>query len=128
MARQQTLLLAIREDIGPKTILNAPELFRAAKGFAWTDLPRESLPNLVTLFGNARSSSVKSLRIVPPKYPSWLTKSIINKIHKNIAELVGVPWPPPSPNPSPTPVPSVGPSATAAPSTAPAPTAAPAPT
>ena len=54
MARQQTLLLAVRDDIGPKTILNAPELFRAAKGFAWTDLPRESLPNLVTLFGNAR--------------------------------------------------------------------------
>ena len=54
MARQQTLLLAVRDDTGPKTILNAPELFRAAKGFAWTDLPRESLPNLVTLFGNAR--------------------------------------------------------------------------
>jgi LCP family protein required for cell wall assembly len=128
MARQQTLLVAIRDDIGPKTILNAPELFRAAKGFAWTDLPRESLPNLVTLFGNARASSVKSLRIVPPKYPSWLTKAIIAKVQKNIAELVNVPWPPPSPTPSPTPVPSVGPSATAAPSTAPTPTASPAPT
>ena len=53
MARQQTLLLAIRDDIGPKTIVNAPDLFRAAKGFAWTDLPRDSLPNLVTLFGKA---------------------------------------------------------------------------
>jgi LCP family protein required for cell wall assembly len=127
MTRQQTVLLAIRDDIGPKTILNAPELFRAAKGFAWTDLPRESLPNLVTLFGNARAASVQSLRIVPPKYPSWLTKSIITKIQKNIAEMVGVPWPPPSATPAPTPVPSVGPSATAAPSTAPALTASPAP-
>lgn len=124
MARQQTLLLAIRDDIGPKTILNASELFRAAKGFAWTDLPRESLPNLVTLFGNARSASVGNLRIVPPKYPSWLTKSIITKIQKNIAELVGVPWPPPSPTPSPSPVPSAAPSATTAPasSVSPAPT------
>ena len=53
MARQQTLLLAIRDQIGAKTILNAPDLFAAAKGFTWTDLPRDSLPNLVTLFGKA---------------------------------------------------------------------------
>jgi LCP family protein required for cell wall assembly len=126
MARQQTLLVAIRDDIGPKTILNAPELFRSAKGFAWTDLPRESLPNLVTLFGKASSSSVKSLRIVPPKYPSWLTPSIVKQIHKNIAELLGLPWPPPSPSPSPSPGPSIAPSV--APGTAPSTTASPAPT
>ena len=128
MARQQTLLVAIRDDIGPKTILNAPELFRAAKGFAWTDLPRESLPNLVTLFGKASSASVKSLRIVPPKYPSWLTPSIVKQIHKNIAELLGLPWPPPpSPSPSPSPAPSIAPSV-ADPRPRPPPTAAPAPT
>ena len=128
MARQQTLLLAIRDDIGPKTIVNAPDLFRAAKGFAWTDLPRESLPNLVTLFGKASSSSVKSLRIVPPKYPAWFTPSIVTKIQKNIAELLGLPWPPPSatPTPSPSPAPTLAPSA--ATSTSPPPTAAPAPT
>ena len=128
MARQQTLLLAIRDDIGPKTILNAPDLFRAAKGFAWTDLPRESLPNLVTLFGKASSSSVKSLRIVPPKYPSWLTPSIVTKVQKNIAELLGLPWPPPSATPTPTspPAPTIAPTAPSA--TAPPATAAPAPT
>jgi LCP family protein required for cell wall assembly len=123
MARQQTLLTAIRDDIGPKTVLNAPELFRAAKGFVWTDLPRDSLPNLVTLFGEARHASINSLRIVPPKYPSWLTHSIITKIRKNIGDLVGVPWSPPAPPPSPTPspAPSVAPttpSSTASPSTA----------
>ena len=74
MSRQQTLLLAIREDIGPKTILNAPDLFKAAKGFTWTDLPRSSLPNLVTLFGKAANAGVKHLRIVPPTYPTWLTQ------------------------------------------------------
>ncbi len=109
MARQQTLLLAIRDDIGPNTIFNAPALFKAAKGFAWTDLPRDSLPNLVTLFGRAADASVKSLRIVPPKYPAWLTPSIVTKIQKNIAELLGLPWPPPSPSPSPTPAPAATP-------------------
>jgi polyisoprenyl-teichoic acid--peptidoglycan teichoic acid transferase len=128
MARQQTLLLAIRDDIGPKTILNAPDLFRAAKGFAWTDLPRESLPNLVNLFGKASSASVKSLRIVPPKYPAWFTPSIVTKIQKNIAELLGLPWPPPSPAPSPSPAPAatIAPSAPSA--TGSSPPASPAPT
>jgi LCP family protein required for cell wall assembly len=111
MARQQTLLMAIREDIGPKTILNAPDLFQAAKGFTWTDLPRDSLPNLVMLFGKAADASVKHLRIVPPTYDDWLTPSEITRIRAAIAKLLGTVPPPtasPSigPSPSPTPPPS----------------------
>ena len=98
MARQQTLLLAIRKQIGPDTILNAPDLFNAAKGFVWTDLPRSSLPSLVELFGKAQTASVKQLRIVPPTYPEWLTKTEITKIQKAIAALLGLPAPTPSPS------------------------------
>jgi hypothetical protein len=132
MARQQTLLLAIRNDIGADTILNAPSLFKAAKGFAWTDLPRNSLPSLVNLFSRAASSSVKSLRIVPPKYPPWLTTSEITKIRNAIAALLGVP-PPPAPTPSPSGSPSPSPAATSAPTdtpppATPPPTESPAPT
>jgi len=113
MQRQQTLLLAIRAQIGPATILNAPDLFNAAKGFAWTDLPRDSLPNLVELFGKAESASVKHLRVVPPTYPEWLTPAEITKIQHDIAALLGVaPPPPPSPSPSPSPSPVPSPSPT----------------
>jgi LCP family protein required for cell wall assembly len=101
MQRQQTLLLAIRDEIGPNTIVNAPALLKAAKGFAWTDLPRESLPNLVNLFGRAQDASVKQLRIVPPKYPSWLTTSEITKIRNAIANMLGLPSPTVSPAPTP---------------------------
>jgi len=122
MARQQTLLLAIRKQIGPETILNAPDLFNAAKGFTWTDLPRSSLPSLVELFGKAQTASVKQLRIVPPTYPEWLTKSEITKIQHDILNLLGIPIPPsPSPAPSPTAAPSAAPSGSEAPSE-PAPT------
>ncbi|NJD27810.1 MAG: LytR family transcriptional regulator [Chloroflexi bacterium] len=124
MARQQTVLLAIRDQIGPATILNAPGLFKAAKGFAWTDLPRSSLPNLVELFGKAANASVKQLRIVPPKYPSWLTPAIITKIRKDVAAMLGVP---PPPEPSPTPVPSFEPTPSVEPSTGPSPSPSPAP-
>ena len=136
MARQQTLLLAIRHQIGPDDILHAPDLFDAAKGFTWTDLPRSSLPNLVTLFGRAQTATVKHLRIVPPTYPSWLTEPEITQIRKAVAALLGT-LPPPTapptaaPSPSPTeggsPSPSLEPSPSAAPTTTPtaAPTAAP---
>jgi LCP family protein required for cell wall assembly len=115
MQRQQTLLLAIREQIGADTIINAPGLFKAAKGFAWTDLPREALPNLVELFAKAQGASVKQLRIVPPKYPSWLTKAEITKIRNAIANVLGVA--PPAPSPSPTSAVSHTPAPTAPPST-----------
>jgi LCP family protein required for cell wall assembly len=117
MARQQTLLLAIRKQIGPDTIFNAPDLFSAAKGFVWTDLPRDSLPNLVTLFSKAQTATVKQLRIVPPTYPEWLTKSEIVKIQSAIAALLGLPAPTPSAGATTTP--------TTAPTHTPAPTAPP---
>jgi LCP family protein required for cell wall assembly len=122
MQRQQTLLLAIRDQIGPTTILDAPALASAAKGFVWTDLPRASLPNLVTLFGKAANASVKQLRIVPSTYPEVLTPGEIAKIQTDIAKLLGVPPPPtpsPSPSPSPSPVPSPSPTDTALPPTEP---------
>jgi LCP family protein required for cell wall assembly len=129
MARQQTLLLAIRNQIGANTILNAPALFKAAKGFAWTDLPRDSLPNLVNLFGKAKDASVKHLRIVPPKYPSWLTPAEITKIRNAIADLLGLPPPTPSPSPSSASDATLAPATQPPPSPSPLPpTAAPAPT
>ena len=128
MARQQTLLVAIREDIGPDTILNAPALFKAARGFTWTDLPRDSLPNLVTLFGRAADAAVKHLRIVPPAYPSWLTPAEITQIRTAIAKLLGVPVPPtPSPSVAPSPSPILTPGTTPAPTSTPATTDSPPP-
>jgi LCP family protein required for cell wall assembly len=107
MARQQTMILALRAQLGATTILQAPELFGAAKRAAWTDLPRESLPALVELFARASSAPVRQLRIVPSKYPSWLTASEIARIRQDVANLLGpVPSPTPTPESSPTPAPS----------------------
>jgi LCP family protein required for cell wall assembly len=122
MSRQQTLLLAIRDQLGVDTILNASALFDAAKNTAWTDLPRDSLPALVELFGRAADSSVKQLRIVPNRYPSWLTPSEIAQIRADIAALLGpVPAPTPTPSPSPSPMPSPTDSPTPDPSASPTP-------
>jgi LCP family protein required for cell wall assembly len=131
MQRQQTMLLAIRRQIGPGTILDAPDLFAAAKGFTWTDLPRSSAPALVSLFGKAQAASVRQLRLVPPTYPEWLTASEVTKIRQDIASLLGLPVPTPTPSPSPSPAPSAAPTAgpsgppTPGPSESPEPSASP---
>jgi LCP family protein required for cell wall assembly len=110
MARQQTELLAIRKQIGLGTVLNAPALFDAAKGFAWTDLPREALPALGDLFDRASKAAVKQLRIVPKTYSTILTPGEITRIQADIAALLGVPAPPsPTASPSPTAVPTASP-------------------
>ena len=94
MERQQNLLLAIRKQLGPAMILNAPALFGAAKGTAWTDLPREALPALVELFGRTADAKVKQLRIVPPSYPSWMTAAWVNQVRRDVAALLpGTPDP-----------------------------------
>ncbi len=117
MARQQTFLLALRSQIGPATIVKAPALFSAARGFAWTDLPRSSLPSLVELFDKAAHATVRQLRIVPSRYPAWLTPAEVTKIHADIAALLGtVPPPSPSPSASAEPSPTVEPSSSSGPS------------
>jgi LCP family protein required for cell wall assembly len=123
MDRQQTLLLAMRSQLGPGTILSAPALFGAAKGAAWTDLPRESLPALVELFGKAATARVTQLRIVPPAYPSVMTAGWINQVRHDVAALLpGTPppahtsYPLPVATPGPTPKPTARPTAQPSPS------------
>lgn len=120
MGRQQTTLLAVRAQIGPALILNATGLFDAAKGFTWTDLPREALPALGDLFSKAAGASVTQLRIVPPRYTTYLSPTQVTRIRADIAALLGLPAPPtPTPSPSPTPAASPTPSPSPTPSSSP---------
>jgi len=103
MRRQQALLLAIRDQLGAATILNAPALAAAAKGYVWTDLPRSSLPNLVDLFSRAATAQVRLFRFAPSAYPAYLTPATIAKIRNVIASafpVVATPSPSPSDSPS----------------------------
>ena len=106
MRRQQALLLAIRDQLGAATILSAPALAAAAKGYVWTDLPRSSLPNLVDLFSRAATAPVRLFRFAPSAYPAYLTPATIAKIRSVIANAFPAA---PSSTPSPTEVPSASP-------------------
>ena len=112
MRRQQALLLAIRDQLGAATILSAPALAAAAKGYVWTDLPRSSLPNLVDLFSRAATAQVRLYRFAPSAYPAYLNAATIAKIRNVIANAFpAVASPSPSPTESPSPSPEVSPSA-----------------
>ncbi|MEI6849027.1 MAG: LCP family protein [bacterium] len=112
MRRQQALLLAIRDQLGAATILNAPALATAAKGYVWTDLPRNSLPNLVDLFSRAATAQVHLYRFAPSAYPAYLNAATIAKIRGVIANAFpAVPSPSPSPSNSPSTSPDASPSA-----------------
>ncbi len=112
MRRQQALLLAIRDQLGSATILNAPALAAAAKGYIWTDLPRSSLPNLVDLFSRAATAQVHLYRFAPSAYPAYLNAATITKIRRVIANAFpGVPSPSPIPSDSPSMSPDTSPSA-----------------
>ena len=106
MRRQQALLLSIRDQLGAATILNAPALAAAAKGYVWTDLPRNSLPNLVDLFSRAATAPVRLFRFAPSAYPAYLNAATIAKIRSVIANALPAVT---SPSPSPSGVPSVSP-------------------
>jgi len=106
MRRQQALLLAIRDQLGAATILNAPALAAAAKGYVWTDLPRNSLPNLVDLFSRSATAPVRLFRFAPSAYPAYLNAATIAKIRSVIANAFPAVA---SPSPSPSEVPSVSP-------------------
>ncbi len=125
MGRQQTLLLAIRDQLSPLSILTAPVLVDAAKGLVWTDISRESLPALVEIFSRAKSASVKQLRIVPSKYPAYLTPAWVTRIQADIAKLLGTVPPPPDDYPGATPTPSPSESPTPSPSESPTPSPSP---
>ena len=111
MRRQQALLLAIRDQLGAATILSAPALAAAAKGYVWTDLPRSSLPNLVDLFSRAATAQVRLYRFAPSAYPAYLNAATIAKIRNVIANAFpAVASPSPSPTELPSPSPSESPS------------------
>ena len=112
MRRQQALLLAIRDQLGAASILNAPALAAAAKGYVWTDLPRNSLPNLVDLFSRAATAQVRLYRFAPSAYPAYLDATTIAKIRGVIANAFpAVPSASPSPSESPSLSPGASPSA-----------------
>lgn len=70
-ARQQRILLSIREQADPQVLIpRLPELIEALKRTVKTDIPLDQLPNLLGLAGEVDTKDIRSYVFSPPLYSS----------------------------------------------------------
>ena len=118
MQRQQLVLLALRREINPcSMIVRIPELLDIARDSLWTDLPIDQLPDLLSLASRVQTHTIRQYQFWPPDVPENLDAAGIMKIRQMVADPFstapsGAPHPSslatPTPTPSPTPIPSSG--------------------
>ncbi|MGA3029140.1 MAG: LCP family protein [Candidatus Limnocylindrales bacterium] len=66
MSRQQAVLIALRADLKPCSLLTRiPSLISAAGSAFWTDMPVEDAPTLLALAERIGTGNVKSIELVP---------------------------------------------------------------
>ncbi|MGZ3587304.1 MAG: LCP family protein [Candidatus Limnocylindrales bacterium] len=86
MARQQLVLLALRREVKPCTLVpRIPAVLKAIKGTFWTDLPLKDLPALLSLAARVNPSAVRTVIFAPPGYPEVLTAATIASIRYVVA-------------------------------------------
>ncbi|GIH93073.1 LCP family protein [Planobispora siamensis] len=67
MGRQKCLMNAVAKQADPVTVIRSFErLAEAAASAVSTDVPRELLPDLITLAGKVKTAKIESLQFVPP--------------------------------------------------------------
>ena len=106
MRRQQLVLVSLRQQINPCTIIvRIPELLSIAKSALWTNLPIEALPDILELGSRVKSSEIARHLLWPPEIDEYLGTLALMRIHQIAAN-------PYRDLPRSTPVPSGAPSPT----------------
>lgn len=110
MNRQQEVLLALRRQINPCTLVpRIPELLDIAKDSLWTNIPIERLPDLLEIGARVRPGAIASYQFWPPDIHEHLDAQSINRVRFMVqTAFFGAP-------PSVTPAPSSSSTATPAP-------------
>lgn len=107
MDRQQLVLLALRQQINPCSVIaRIPELLAIAKDALWTNLPLGEMPNLLELGARTNLGSIARYQFWPPDINEYLDEKSLTLIHKMVADpFLPIPAPTPA-NSGVTPVPS----------------------
>jgi LCP family protein required for cell wall assembly len=110
MNRQQEVLLALRQQLDPCTLIpRIPELLDIAKDSLWTNIPLDRLPDLFEIGARVRPGTVATYQFWPPDIHEYLDTVSINRVRLMVVTAFF------GPPPSATPVPSAAPSSSAAP-------------
>jgi len=105
MNRQQEVLLALRQQLDPCTLIpRIPELLDIAKDSLWTNIPLDRLPDLFEIGARVHPGTVATYQFWPPDIHEYLDTQSINRVRLMVVTaFFGAP-------PSATPVPSAAPS------------------
>lgn len=97
MGRQRCVLQAVAAQADPVTVIRAfPDIANAIKNNISTDIPLESLPDLIALLPKINAEELVSLRLVPPTYtgartPEGYNTPRLNKIQRDVQTIVDLP-------------------------------------
>ena len=108
MNRQQEVLLALRQQLDPCTLIpRIPELLDVAKSSLWTNIPLDRLPDLFEIGARVRPGSIASYQFWPPEIKETLDLASINKVRLMVSDPFGE-APSATPRPSSTATPAPG--------------------
>ena len=97
MSRQQILLLAVRKQINPCTMLpKLPDLVEIAKDSLYTNIPLEELPRLFALADQIDTRRIERYAFTPAKgYPMLVTQASVEKMRRVVRDAFKGDAPPP---------------------------------
>ena len=105
MNRQQEVLLALRQQLDPCTLIpRIPELLDIAKDSLWTNIPLDRLPDLFEIGARVRPGTIATYQFWPPDIHELLDTESVNRVRLMVVTAFF------GPPPSATPVPSAAPS------------------
>jgi len=86
MDRQQLVLLALRQQINPCSVIaRIPELLDIAKDALWTNLPLSEMPDLLELGARTNLGSIARYQFWPPDINEDLDEESLTLIHQMVA-------------------------------------------
>jgi anionic cell wall polymer biosynthesis LytR-Cps2A-Psr (LCP) family protein len=89
MSRQQILLVAVRRQINPCTMLpRLPDLVRIAKDSLYTNIPLQELPRLLALASQIDTRRIERFAFTPAAgYPEIVTPASVEKMRVDVRDV-----------------------------------------
>jgi LCP family protein required for cell wall assembly len=88
MERQQTVLLALQDQLRCQVASHIGDLLLIARDTMWIDLPLTALPDMIRVAVKVDPDSVARLTLTPPRFPVVLDPAGLELIRTAVAELV----------------------------------------
>ncbi|MGH2429454.1 MAG: LCP family protein [Candidatus Limnocylindria bacterium] len=87
MARQQTVLAALRHKLSCDLLARLPEVLGVVRDNVWTNLPLDELPSLLDVARRIDADAIQRFTLTPPEYPTALDAAAIERIRATVRDV-----------------------------------------